>query len=59
MAQTYSLFSKISVANFLSYVLKLFYLMVLFIALSSLFTLPELFSHHFSMPKKLRVSLSA
>lgn len=32
--------------------------MGLFIALSSLLTLPELFSHHFSMPKKLRISLS-
>lgn len=42
-AQTYSLFAKVlSVANFLIYVLKLFYLTVLFIALSSLLTLPEL-----------------
>lgn len=42
-AQTYSLFAEVSsVANFLSYVLKLFYSTVLFIALSLLLTLPEL-----------------
>lgn len=50
--------AKVSVANFLSYVLKLFHLLGLFIALSSLLTLPELFSHHFSVPKRLRISLT-
>jgi len=41
--QTYYLFAKVlSVANFLSYVPKLFYLTVLFIAIFSLLTLPEL-----------------
>lgn len=48
----YSLSAEVlSVANFLSYVLKLFYLTVLFIALCQNF----IFFHHCYTPKKLRV----